>query len=103
VVEPQGGRLDDWRTRSHIGRAAAWLGSAEGDLLVDPDTTPEEPEIGYAGRGGRIKKSSRTLLPKKPRSTPENQSRSATDEHRIGLKPITRRVWAPIGKHPVAP
>ena len=27
----------------------------------------------------------------------------ATDEHRIGLKPILRRVWAPRGKRPVAP
>ena len=26
----------------------------------------------------------------------------ATDEHRIGLKPIRRRVWAPIGKRPIA-
>src|ERR1700745_3832907 len=26
----------------------------------------------------------------------------ATDEHRIGLKPVTRRVWAPIGKRPIA-
>jgi hypothetical protein len=25
----------------------------------------------------------------------------ATDEHRIGLKPIVRRVWAPRGKRPV--
>jgi transposase len=24
------------------------------------------------------------------------------DEHRIGLKPITRRVWAPIGERPIA-
>jgi transposase len=27
----------------------------------------------------------------------------ATDEHRIGLKPILRRVWAPRGQRPVAP
>jgi len=27
----------------------------------------------------------------------------ATDEHRIGLKPIFRRVWAPRGQRPVAP
>jgi len=27
----------------------------------------------------------------------------ATDEHRIGLKPVTRRVWAPIGERPIAP
>jgi hypothetical protein len=26
----------------------------------------------------------------------------ATDEHRIGLKPVTRRVWAPIGVRPIA-
>ena len=26
----------------------------------------------------------------------------ATDEHRIGLKPVIRRVWAPIGERPVA-
>jgi hypothetical protein len=25
------------------------------------------------------------------------------DEHRIGLKPITRGVWAPIGERPIAP
>ncbi len=25
----------------------------------------------------------------------------ATDEHRIGLKPVTRRVWAPVGKRPI--
>ena len=27
----------------------------------------------------------------------------ATDEHRIGLKPILRRVWAPRGQRPTAP
>src|SRR3954470_15890006 len=26
----------------------------------------------------------------------------ATDEHRIGLKPIIRRVWAPKGQRPIA-
>ena len=26
----------------------------------------------------------------------------ATDEHRLGLKPIHRRVWAPIGERPLA-
>jgi len=27
----------------------------------------------------------------------------ATDEHRIGLKPVLRRVWAPVGERPTAP
>jgi transposase len=26
----------------------------------------------------------------------------ATDEHRLGLKPVHRRVWAPVGERPVA-
>jgi hypothetical protein len=26
----------------------------------------------------------------------------ATDEHRLGLKPIIRRVWAPKGERPIA-
>src|SRR5258706_7723986 len=26
----------------------------------------------------------------------------ATDEHRIGLKPLLRRVWAPMGQRPIA-
>jgi len=26
----------------------------------------------------------------------------ATDEHRLGLKPVQRRVWAPIGARPIA-
>ncbi len=27
----------------------------------------------------------------------------ATDEHRLGLKPLSRRIWAPIWQRPVAP
>jgi transposase len=27
----------------------------------------------------------------------------ATDEHRLGLNPLRRRVWAPIGQRPLAP
>jgi transposase len=26
----------------------------------------------------------------------------ATDEHRLGLKPVCRRVWAPVGERPLA-
>ena len=26
----------------------------------------------------------------------------ATDEHRLGLKPVRRRVWAPVGERPTA-
>src|SRR4051794_15744751 len=33
---------------------------------------------------------------------PRNPARFTTDEHRIGLKPILRRVWAPKGQRPIA-
>jgi transposase len=49
-----------------------------------------------------FKKSLRTLLPRRRQSTLAKRSRSSTDEHRIGLKPVTRRVWAAIGKRPIA-
>ena len=47
---------------------------------------------------------------KSPRSSPKRREAHpgvaveafATDEHRIGLKPVVRRVWAPIGVRPVA-
>jgi transposase len=38
-----------------------------------------------------------------PRARVELWAVGATDEHRIGLKPLLRRVWAPIGQRPVAP
>ncbi len=37
-----------------LGRPAAGLGSVEGDRLVDPEATSEEPEIGHARRSGGI-------------------------------------------------
>ena len=47
-------------------------------------------KAGCGGHGGSGK------LPDKPVEV------WATDEHRIGLKPIIRRVWAPKGQRPIA-
>jgi hypothetical protein len=41
-------------------------------------------------------------LPKKPTSIRQADRALATDEHRIGLKPIQRRVWAALGERPIA-
>jgi hypothetical protein len=56
VVEPQGCELDGWRTWFGIDCAAAWVGSIEGDRLVDPEATPKEPEIGHTRRSKPKKK-----------------------------------------------
>jgi DDE superfamily endonuclease len=103
VVEPQGGRLDGGRTRPHVSRAAAGLGGAEGDRLVDPGSTSEESEIGFARRGGSVQKKLADALAEEAAKHPGKKIEVfATDEHRLGLKPVTRRVWAPVGERPIA-
>jgi len=103
VVEPQGGGLDGGRTRPHIGRGTTWMGGFEGDRLVDPEATPKEPEIGFACRGRCIQKKLTDAVIEEAAKHPGKPIEVfATDEHRIGLKPVTRRVWAPIGKRPIA-
>jgi transposase len=102
------GRAARWqdgaRTRPQIGRAAAWLGSVEGDRLVDPEATPKEPQIGFARSGGGIqKKLADTVAEEAAKHPGKKVEVFATDEHRIGLKPVTRRVWAPRAKRPIAP
>ena len=103
MVEPQCGKLDGGRTRPCVGRTAAWLGGFEGDRLVDPKTPPQESEISHAGRSGRFQKKLADTLAEEAEKHPGKKVEVfATDEHRIGLKPVTRRIWAPVGERPIA-
>ena len=103
MVEPQGGGLDGWRTWLGVGRAPTGLGGFEGDRLVDPEAAPKEPEIGHARRSGGIQKKLADAVAEEAAKYPDKPVEVfATDEHRIGLKPVTRRVWAPIGERPIA-
>jgi transposase len=77
--------------------------STEGDRLVDPGAPPEEPEIGFARSGRRIQKKLADAVAEEAAKHPGKPIEVfATDEHRIGLKPVTRRVWAPVGERPIA-
>lgn len=103
MVEPQGCRLDGGRARLRPGRAAARLGSAESDRLVDPGAAAEKPKIGFARRGSRIQEKLADAVAEEAAKHPGKKVEVfATDEHRIGLKPVTRRVWAPVGERPIA-
>ncbi len=103
MVEPQGGSLDGWRTRLGVGRATTGLGGFEGDRLVDPEATPKEPEIGQGRRSDGIQKKLVDAVAEEAAKYPDKPVEVfAADEHRIGLKPVTRRVWAPIGERPIA-
>ncbi|HSE76321.1 MAG TPA: hypothetical protein VLB05_17505, partial [Dongiaceae bacterium] len=50
----------------------------------------------------RLKKLAETLAEETAKHAPLPVELWATDEHRLGLKPVQRRVWAPKGQRPVA-
>jgi len=60
---------------------------------------PRNPQAASARRKQPIKKLADTVA-KEAVKHPDKPW--ATDEHRLGLKPIRRRVWAPIGERPIA-
>ena len=65
---------------------------------------PEHPERATAEEQEAFKKSSPPLLAEEAAKHPGKVVEVfARDEHRIGLKPILRRVWAPKGERPRAP
>ncbi|MCC3246270.1 IS630 family transposase [Methylocystis sp. WRRC1] len=71
---------------------------------VDPDAAPEKPEVGVARRGGGVQKKIEDVVAEEAAKYPRRPVEVfASDEHRLGLKPVTRRVLAPIGERPTAP
>jgi hypothetical protein len=98
----EGGGLHGGRARAP-GRRAARLGGAARDRLDDP-------EPAAAARGGRVPRGAGGVQKKLAEIVAEEAERHpgatvetfATDEHRIGLKPILRRIWGPRGERPVA-
>ncbi len=79
------------------------LGCAAGDRLVDPGAASQEPGRGQPRRAGHLqKKLADTLADEEARHPGRPVALFCTDEHRIGLKPVIRRVWAPRGQRPTA-
>src|SRR3954471_20639446 len=103
VVQPQSGGLDGRRTRARGGLAPPRLGAPEGDRLVRPEAPPPPPCRGHArGAGGVQKKLEQAVAEERAQHPDTPVEVWATDEHRIGLKPILGRVWAPKGQRPIA-
>jgi transposase len=85
------------------GRRATRLGSAARHRLDRPAPAAEPRPGGHArGAGGVQKKLADIVAEEVERNPGAVIEVFATDEHRIGLKPILRRVWAPRGQRPVA-
>ncbi len=101
--ERQSGALDGGRVGFGAAGAATRLGSVAGDRLVDPEAAAAQPEGGDAGGARRFQKKLAEVVAEEAARHPDTPIETfATDEHRIGLKPVIRRVWAPIGARPTA-
>ncbi len=71
---------------------------------AQPTGAPAAPHASQRRAADRLQKKLRPLLQAVATAFPYAQVEVwATDEHRIGLKPLLRRVWAPIGQRPRAP
>jgi hypothetical protein len=101
--ERQGSVLDGGRTGFGVVGAATRLGGVAGDRLVDPEAAAAQPKDSDA-RGARgLQKKVADIVAEEAARHPDTPIETfATDEHRLGLKPVTRRVWAPVGERPIA-
>jgi transposase len=103
VDQPKGSGLDGLRAGAHAGRAAARLGRPQSNQLVGADAAPAPSGLGHArGARGVQTKLEQAVAEARAQYPDKAVEVWATDEHRIGLKPILRRVWAPQGERPIA-
>jgi len=65
---------------------------------------PKNPKSAPPEEAAAFKKNLQDVVAEEAQKHPERPVEVfASDEHRLGLKPVTRRVWAPIGERPIAP
>src|ERR1700704_439224 len=90
-------------SRAQIGPRPARLGCAHRHRLLDPAAAPTASGCGnLEGSRPAQKKLQRAAAAEQRKHPDATIEVWATDEHRIGLKPITRGVWAPVGERPLA-
>ena len=71
--------------------------------MVAADAAPPPPAGGDGRGAGRLQGGLRAAVEQAKAAHPGRRVEVwAEDEHRLGLKPVRRRVWAPIGERPVA-
>jgi hypothetical protein len=90
------------RTSAGGGASAARLGGAAADRWSLQAPRPRHPRAAHPS-SGRLQKGARRAVARARAAHPDRPVEVwAEDEHRLGLKPVRRRVWAPVGERPVA-
>src|SRR5215207_1732407 len=103
VDERESGALDGRRAWARGGLGPTGLGGSAADRLVDPEAAPASPQGGHARGGSRVYKKLDEVVAEEAARRPDLPVEVfAIDEHRLGLKPVLRRVWAPKGERPIA-
>src|SRR5215204_1559982 len=102
VERAEGGALDSQEER--VGEGAPPAGfrvPQEGEIQPPGSQARERP--GRGSREGGFQKSLPVKLEALQEAHPGAEVQLwAEDEARLGLKPVTRRVWAPVGERPTA-
>jgi hypothetical protein len=103
VERAEGGALDRAEERLGEGACPARLGvSEEGAYEPSGSQALKRPGSRIAGAGGFQKNLPERLKEIEKAHPGAEVELWAEDEARLGLKPVIRRVWAPVGKRPVA-
>jgi hypothetical protein len=98
------GRLDEHQARpASRGAAGLGLSPAPSGPQTPPATAAAPACAGRPRRARCLQKTFRPLLRAVATAFPDATVEAwARDEHRIGLKPLLRRIWAPMGQRPRA-
>jgi transposase len=71
--------------------------------VVAPGTAPAAPARSHARAASRVQGGLEAAVVQARAAHPDQPVEVwAEDEHRLGLKPVRRRVWSPVGARPIA-
>jgi len=101
MEQPHGGGVAERASRA-TGECPGGVALSASARLHAPSSTATPHQGGQPRRARRLEKKLETKVAAVHEAHPGAAVEVwASDEHRIGLKPLLRRVWAPKGQRPV--
>ena len=103
MERPRGRPPDGATSRPGEGAPAARPGGPGADRLVRPGAAAAACARGHARAAGGVQGGLEAAVTQAKAAHPDRPVEVwAEDEHRLGLKPVRRRVRAPVGRRPIA-